>query len=923
MPGPHVNCTPCADSCPRQWLFLGLSVQSFNADMQALGGGGSLSVVLVEDNKPVCSGNLPKLYLDECFQTQEWTDPDPGWMGDTIDLIGLPVVFKFETLEFAGIIQRINIDDSTSGLDIVTVEITAPTEILQGVSVILDDYKGATNGVPNVLNAYGLWEYQACGSFGGASNYGKGMPWDKIRTAVVLLSGMTTNIGTIPVSTFLQSNRIKFKAGVTGGFGLVREDHTGYILDISEVPSAPTYYRFEGQSANLMDMITQVIEDAGMEFFVELVPCCVSSVVYKFIKIRTIDRTGPLTNYPLSDFVLAYNSGCGYSSANFGEELRIGTFNNFIVGPRKQQMYYVENTRGALGYTDTTFQYWNSKEEDWESYDVRLYDFSEDLIQPFWGLDNNGNAIDTIGVDWCTPNSVDLNASVQTLTKDPITNYFYANTAALQYQTTFLNIPASIEMEEYELIAALDGEEAWKSYIFTHNRPTARLLAVVHDIGNATSQLGLWDMAHWVTAMTNSPAVVNKILKPFHYLNLKKVKSAQDLANLIENEEDLLYNWVLDLASNYYGKKYQIRVPWLCAKQDPDTGEITFSRSISEGGWNEENGVEFNPLLGIDTTSVAMDFFRLGDGRIRPFVRYDSGQEIDFKNLDSDQYGYADFNSGTYGVLWAKCTAHPQFVFGDATNLTDPRIVIELPQSINEKGQFDLWNKSGNVLNAFNPVLRTAQQAVDPTNLKLGGSTVSLWSARRPRIPDAATVALQNNEETYGPWLGGAGLGPTAVSSDYSLVPWNFGDMATLNTAASDQATFGVSTMYKAQSGSVTVPGIPKGRLGEEMMAFNGSGYVAGQREISTRIITSNTALPFPGVTYVVVNLLTTRWTGTLGPIISNMSVQVNPNGITTTYVFQMYSKGYRRFAKAKIDRVKEIGAIRQELFNTFGIGQK
>jgi hypothetical protein len=53
MPGPYTNCAPCADACPRQWLFLGLSVRSFSCDIQALGGGGTVNVSLFKDPYPV------------------------------------------------------------------------------------------------------------------------------------------------------------------------------------------------------------------------------------------------------------------------------------------------------------------------------------------------------------------------------------------------------------------------------------------------------------------------------------------------------------------------------------------------------------------------------------------------------------------------------------------------------------------------------------------------------------------------------------------------------------------------------------------------------------------------------------------------------------------------------------------------------
>ena len=144
--------------------------------------------------------------------------------------------------------------------------------------------------------------------------------------------------------------------------------------------------------------------------------------------------------------------------------------------------------------------------------------------------------------------------------------------------------------------------------------------------------------------------------------------------------------------------------------------------------------------------------------------------------------------------------------------------------------------------------------------------------------------------------------------------------MAGLNLIGSEKSTFGVSTMYKNQNGVITVPGIPKGRIGEEMMAFNSNKYVAGQRFSATRVGTTASIVAIsPLIVYLYSELLTSRYNGDLGPVISSMSIAYSTSGITTTYNFQLYTKGFRRFSKAKIDRVTEIGQIRQEMFNKFG----
>ena len=930
MPGPYTNCEPCANTCPRQWLFLGLSVRSFSCDIQALGGGGTVNVSLFNDPYPVCQGGQPKLYIDENLQTQEWTAADPGWFGDTMELIGIPVLFKFEDFEFSGIINRITKTDSSSGLDQIDIEFSPPIDILNGVSVILDDYKGVSNVAPNVINAYGLWEHNPCAGFGGSGNYGKGMPWNKIKDAISILSASVSNTSPIPISSFLQNNRLKFKAGLSGGFGLIKEDDIGYILDLSEIPGAPSYYRFSGQTAKLMDMITQVVTDAGLEFFIELVPLTYNGLVYKVIKIRTIDRTGPLVNFTIEDFIDAHNTGCGRIDGSIGEELRLGTLNNMVIGPKKQQMYWVENVMGSQGYIETDVTYWGVKPDNTYGFytvpDVKLWDLSEDLIQYYWGLDKNGNAIKTYAEGG---SYIDGNPSLG-LDQKTASIFFFANTTPIKMQTTFLNPPDEIKIFTAELHYAKLGKEVWMSYISNVYTETLTLINTLNIVAGAITNMGLYNVAHFLpflnkAILNNKDDVALSLLKPVHLLNLKKFADSDDLSNQLAIESDLVYNFVLDLAQNYYGKRFQVRIPWLCGKKDTDTGEISYSRSVSEGGWNEETNIEFNPLLALDTTSEAMDFFRLQDGRIRPFVRYNKAEGILLRDLDPNEFGYVDFNidgsDAADAFLWVKASSMPQFVFKNNTTLEDPKVVIELKQTINRE-YLNLWDHPSHIKanqdvemqpNGWNLIL-------PPGANNAGKATYKAKDDEVPLMPSAATIALQNNDEVYGPWISGTGLGPTEVITDYTLTPWNYGGMNNLNTVGVDKSAFGVSTMYKNQNGVITVPGIPKGRIGEEMMAFNSARYVAGQRFASTRtgsIINVPTLNPL--IFFLFSDLLTSRFNGDLGPVISSMSITYSTSGITTTYNFQLYTKGFRRFSKAKIDRVSEIGQIRQEMFNKFG----
>ena len=173
--------------------------------------------------------------------------------------------------------------------------------------------------------------------------------------------------------------------------------------------------------------------------------------------------------------------------------------------------------------------------------------------------------------------------------------------------------------------------------------------------------------------------------------------------------------------------------------------------------------------------------------------------------------------------------------------------------------------------------------------------------------------------DTYGPWFATNSLtigGQVSFEEDGTLTPWNFGSYADMNTIASAQAAEGTSNMYYSESGSITIPGSPTARLGDELMSVNGLGYISGQYYSATRVVGTETD-SYSGVEYVILDLInySNRWIGTYGPVITSINTSVSQSGIITTYNMSSFRRRIRRFSRSSVNRMKELGQLRQSLF--------
>lgn len=139
-------------------------------------------------------------------------------------------------------------------------------------------------------------------------------------------------------------------------------------------------------------------------------------------------------------------------------------------------------------------------------------------------------------------------------------------------------------------------------------------------------------------------------------------------------------------------------------------------------------------------------------------------------------------------------------------------------------------------------------------------------------FPDLISIPMKSNTRSYGPFAspsfslikGGADI---VVNTD--LCPWNFGSMALMNNAGQLLANNSMAGLRKAETGSVTQPGLP--------IIANLGAAVAN------------------------------------GPYLTGMTVSFGSSGITTNYDFRTFNPKLAGLSRMSVERFKELRLARQE----------
>lgn len=722
-----------------QQTFLGASISSYSCSAGWGNQTSSLEVTVVED--PVNG---------DAFT--------PG-------TIGTPKYFEYDDFFFGGILQSWTQSKSINGNPTYKISLESPTEILQGVQVIIDAYNGSTFGISNLMNAFGYWEDLA--GFGGAQVNEGGMPWNLIKQAVLTLAN--------------------------GNGAINYRGHT-YFLNLDELPATPDFYRIGGVNVSLLEAINQVAEDGGHDILVQL-------LTGNVINIKAVNRVTQPSLNAISSFI---SSSDNVNQSSVGREFRNEVTSSFLIGGNQTTLHQVE---------------FDGDDED------------DATIWPYWGVDANGNVIIGQGVNNDHTVTVDARA---------------VNVVGLKATYTF---------DVLELRAAMTDQDTWETYlkVIKPNRggpdkDIAQRIGLKGALFRFNKQL-LQDVID-----DGKPAV------PALFKNLGQPAAAQWAQmddNDWENNVARLYEFVRGYATEFYGKKFMVRVPFVVRKVEPETDRIIFSQEPTDAGFLPDGSAP----LGLNGFNE--EVFKNQDGRFEAFVKFDNPKLYDISDIDPAEAALQN------GSLFIKAEVESNLVFVDGT----PRAIITLNSVINTKNDepdhlamidWILLAIEGNA----NQVAARKAKLLPLLKNRIGGHT-NLPLGPFANQPSEAAVPMKSNVLTYGPWYVTGAKGKVRAERDESLVPWNYGGFAVMALAGNAKVQNGATFMMEGETGQLTEPGSPTANLGDTL--------VSG------------------------------------GPNITSISVDVGADGVKTSYTMKTYTPSFGRFSKSNIERLKRISISSQQ----------
>ena len=935
------NCLPANVYGPvYHTLFLGCSVVSFTSSVGWNEQVGDVTVQLVQDT---CSSASGKLYWDSLLQPRIWTDPDPGFIGKNYDIMGCPVYFRVNNFEFSGIIQSWEESNSTSGNPIYTVKISDPRQIVEGAQLIVGEYGGSVtgdgfSGPYNVFNVYGYLESlgMACpqtylqdgnlptyekylagdivpdgamfgseaNGFGGASVNDNGMQWSKIS------AGINALINTNTTSVWSPHGGLKFRgtSGLTPlGFGLMPGDSTDgfgpftslndtrwlshYYLDISELPTPPSYWRIGGSNTSVLTAITDLLEDAGYDYYMELIPVRYLGGITKFIKIRTVRRLLQPTLGQIPTFI---GNSAGTVSTTQGQELRNETTASFIIGGKKNTYYQIESD--------------DVNDDNPEDGDGVATQFDDDTILPYFGT--------TGGTD----NADYANAIIpykKEMGDGEMDWHFIADGVALDnsLKTIDVNVELGtydVEIGERELLAAISGMDTWLMFVSAVATDTGTLMQALNGGGvwSIETLIKLIDLlaAGEVLSRDMIQQVVGKMpLDP---------NAARFLAGLQQGDWETIFAWVSAFATEYYGKKFQVRVPFTCARQDDESDNILTSESPTQAGWTDQPyvlGLANSRISPLGDGANIHALMTVEDGRTDAMVRYENPEDGGEFGLDVTGIAEEDMGHVTSPEKrqYIRASVETEYVYEDKANRLNPRVVVSIPTYIKKRHIGEQPGPPARLLFQMvdlNIQLNNAQKDEAKARIQEAitrvGNKMAIAPLEWPMImPEGIGFGIQSNVLTYGPWSTPGPAGVSRVLHEDGLSPWEYGGYDTMNLAGQSKSDEGITYMQIGERGSIEVAGYPTIPLGAELGAVAGGFYGAGTNLIENRVVSIDGGGAF--------STAIGGWTGIYGPNVTDISVSVGTDGFKTSYNMRTETPKYGRFSKQNAQALKKVGTNR------------
>lgn len=584
-----------------------------------------------------------------------------------------------------------------------------------------------------------------------------------------------------------------------------------YHIDLSRLPN-PGGFMVPGNNISLLDLIERVCDLGNVDYFIKLRGSVI--VVY------TISRNRPALPSAIEQMVKKFETQ-GVSSSSNGSELRLDTSSKMVIGGQVERLYN---------------QFKNSGDSD-------IY--QDDTVWPYWGLDYNNNVI--IGRYFDQDHQVTIDGRPCTFPGVP----FYHG------------YPTCVR----ELQAAMAGIDSWKLFLTIFNHKDAKNIAKKPSAGNPkeatrnvhvgkAEKMGLiGEVKDDLYAYLKENGFKGSV--PKDVLNAAK----RDLEYLDQNKEIIqtrIYNYIYNIATQYFGRKYMVRIPFVFANQEDETGKINTSYEPVSSGYVDQGNVESAKSMGLLPNFD--QFLKDEEGKIVAYARYnvkvqgDQSLSVDLSGLSEDDF----IIDGNY--IFVKCTVDPNVVFLDSRNAYSPRVIVTLPAQV--------YLSEDEI--SIGPIIRDLaaliEKPIDDFLTQVGCDSLLHEKNQLPLVPDMFAIPLRDKTKTYGPWSSFGISGKIEIEQDENLVPWKFGGFDQMNAAANSLVANKRITNVVGENGFVTVADSPQYDLGDAIISS--------------------------------------------GPYISDITLNIDTNGVTTTYRFGTWN------TKAGLDnkyRIEQIRKLKEE----------
>lgn len=596
-----------------------------------------------------------------------------------------------------------------------------------------------------------------------------------------------------------------------------------YIVDLSLLPPIPEDYRVGGDSISILQFIAEICEAGGCDYYVNMVEASTGIFVIQPV---TVSRTGIISYGAVTQFLDSFSE---YEGKSVGRELANETSAKFLVGGKLREMWY-QPSDGSL---NTVWQY--------------------------WGFDINGNL--NIGEGYGDDHRVVLDSRS---VNNPRVGPFYITNVA-------------------EIRAVLGGRANWETFLMLNKGNGS-----IHS--NKIDAYGIAGYTAYSTGKelfdeifgnyTDNGSIVTMDLAKTFFPHASKNGDDYDQRDI---ETGYLYDFLYQIATEYYGKKFIVAIPYTYVAEEPDTGKIRLSQLPVESGFLEEaawpNAIR-NNLLPLEVDKITQE-----DGQISCFVRFNSGYGLDLSDLNIDNVAFSS-SRPQYGMnklsnysVFVKCSVEPYIGFLDKQTQYGPRAIISLDGVVHERAVetnyagnslIESFLKQGFIaagIDTTTPAYKT--NVVDKILGHAGRDSLNYDSSSSAVTPDLAVVPLESQTKFYGPWYAIGTYGKIEYEQDESLVPWSYAGFDALNIAAEAKVTMAIGVNQQLEQGEITFPDIPFHNLGQAILAG--------------------------------------------GPLVSDISCSIGEQGAHTTYMFKRTIK-QPRYGQAKAERVSQIARAQQQM---------